>query len=142
MNLSFGSVMSIPASRMVRYGRDTSLQWQYDGITGPFAGGTALTEITVPTTDDMYVYGFSITSGESNGFYIRWESEGTAYTYYVDFPSDGTVTYTDFVPINEGIPANRRANSAITKVSLYVLNAGGAGVIYSGGLLIGSVKHE
>lgn len=142
MSLSFGSVMSMPAARMIRYGRDISLGWQHDETTGPFAAGTILSTVTVTPGSDAYIYGFSITSGESNGFYIYWENDGTAYTYYVDFPSDGSVLYTDFVPINEGLPANRRANSAITTVSLYALNAGGAGVIYSSGLLLGEVAHE
>lgn len=142
MSLSFGSVMSIPASRLIRYGRDISLAWQHDGTTGPFAAGTTLSTVTVTPGTDVYIYGFSITSGEANGFYIYWENDGTAYDYYIDFPSDGSVLYTDFVPINEGLPANRRANSAVTTVSLHALNAGGAGVIYSSGLLLGSVAHE
>jgi len=142
LSLSFGSIMSIPASRMIRYGRDISLGWEHDVATGPFAGGTVLCQVTVTPGKDAYIYGFSITAGESNGFYIRWENEGTSYTYYIDFPSDGSVTYTDFVPLNEGLPANRRAGSAVTTISLVAVNAGGAAVIYSAGLLVGEVTHE
>lgn len=142
MSLSFGSVMSIPASRMIRYGRDISLGWEHGGKTGPFAAGTTLSSVTVTPGNDVYIYGFSVTAGESNGFYIHWESDGTAYDYYIDFSSDGSIHYTDFVPINEGHPANRRASSTVTTVSLHALNAGGAGVIYSCGLLLGEVAHE
>ena len=142
MNLSFGSVMSIPAARMIRYGRDISLGWEQDSATGPFVANTTLCHVTVTPGNDMYVYGFSITSGESNAFYIRWESEGTTYDYFIDFPSDGSVSYTDFVPINEGIPANRRASSTVTTVSIVAINPGGAGVRYSAALLAGEVKHE
>lgn len=143
MSLSFGSIASIPASRLFRYGRDISLGWEHDSdTTGPFAAGEVLVDVDVTAGADMYIYGFLITAGESNAFHIYWENNGTAYSYLIDFPSDGTVQYTDFVPINEGLPANRRANSTTTTVSIKTINAGSAGVRYAAGLLVGEVKQE
>lgn len=142
-NLSFGAIASIPAARLFRYGRDISLGWEYQySITGPFIAGYTLVDVDVTAGKDMYIYGFMITAGESNAFYVYWENDGTAQSYLIDFPSDGSVVYTDFVPINEDLPANIRANSAITTVSIKAVNPGSAGVRYAAGLLVGEVDHE
>ena len=140
--MRFGSLMNEPAARMLRYGRDTQLGWESkEDTTGPFAANYELVGLDLEPNYNYYIYGYRITSGEPNIFYIRWLSDGDVKYHLVDFPSDGTVVYTDNIPINEGEPANVRYGSSIVRIGLFALGAGGAGVKYGAGLLIGRVDQ-
>ena len=137
--MQFGSITTESSARMMRYGRDIKLGWEHDNLTGPQIAGTELAGVDVPNGYNTYIYGFSITAGEPNLFYLLWESDGTSKYYFIDFPSDGTTMYTDNIPINEGYPANRTQGSAVTRVSLYIVGVVGAGMRYSGSLLLGEI---
>jgi len=140
--MRLGSIVTQPSARMLRYGRDIQIGWtSEESITGPKPANYEMVYANVPYGRDVYIYGYRISAGESNAFYIVWENNGYVQYHLIDFPSDGTVVYTDTVPINEGYPANRRQGSTISKVSIYSFNPMGTGVIYSAGLLVGGVEE-
>lgn len=140
--MRFGSIVTQSSARMMRYGRDIRIGWvSEEAIVGPQVADYEMVSITVPYGQDVYIYGYRITAGEPNAFYLEWESGGVTMYHLIDFPSDGTVVYTDAVPINEGYPANRRQGSSTTKVSMSSINAMGAGVRYGAGILLGGVSE-
>lgn len=124
---------------MLRYGRDIQPRWERDSVIGPQAAEYEIVGVAVSTDADMYIYGFTITAGESNSFYIQWESDGSTKQYMIDFGSKGTVHYDGTIPINEGHPANRRRGSAVTKVSIHAVGAMGGGINYSAAVLVGEI---
>jgi len=117
-------------ARLLRWGRDVTPTWVHGAeVTAP-AAGTALVSKTVSAGKQGFVYGFFISAGEANDFYINWTSGGTSYKRRIPLPSKGAVQYVDFVPLNEGLPADGGTNITITNV-----NAGSAGVAYQAAIL-------
>jgi len=121
-------------ARLIRWGRDVTPTWVHGGeVTAP-AAGTALVSKTVSSGKSGYIYGFFITAGEANDFKISWTSSGTTYTRRIIFGGKGSLQYADFVPLNEGLPADGGSTITITNV-----NAGSAGVIYQAAILYAEV---
>jgi hypothetical protein len=120
--------------KLIRFGRDITLYW-VDGneITAPVAG-TALVSQTVTSGKSGYIYGFFISAGETNNFKINWTSGGTAKSRKIVLGGPGTLQYVDFVPINEGFPADGGSSITITNV-----NAGSTGIVYQASILYGEV---
>jgi len=121
-------------AQVIRWGRNVAPVWVHgDEVVAP-AAGTALVSKTVSTGKSGYIYGFFISAGEANDFKISWTSGGTAYSRRIVLGGKGTVLYADFVPLNEGLPADSGTAVSITNV-----NAGGAGVIYQVAILYAEV---
>ncbi|MEM4976177.1 MAG: hypothetical protein QXT64_02510 [Desulfurococcaceae archaeon] len=129
----FGEDVSVLAN-FQRWGRDVSPVWIHGAeVTAP-AAGTALVSKTVSAGKSGYIYGFFISAGEANDFMINWTSGGAAYSIRIVLPGKGTLQYVDFVPINEGLPADGGSTITITNV-----NAGLAGIVYQARLLYAEV---
>jgi len=119
---------------LARWGRSISPRWIIGSEVSAPAAGAALLSQTVSAGKSGYIYGFFITASEANQFYLQWSSGGTAYKRRIILPSAGTVHYADFVPLNEGLPAD-----ASSTVSIIVVNAGSSGSVYQAGILYGEV---
>lgn len=125
---------SATLSTMIRWGRNVSPFWVHGSeVTAPSAG-TALVSRTVTSGKVGYIYGFFIMAGEANDFRINWTSGGIARSIRIPFGGRGAVHYADFVPLNEGMPADGGTSITITNV-----NAGSSGVAYQARLLIGEI---
>jgi len=117
----------------IRWGRDVAPAWVHgDEVVAPVAN-TALVSVTVSTGRAGYIYGFFISCGEANDFKINWVVGGAAKSVRIPM-AKGSLHYVDFIPLNEGMPADGGSSITITNV-----NAGGAGVIYQARLLYGEV---
>ena len=127
-NIMDGTILS---AKLVRWGREVSPAWVHgDEVTAPVAG-TALVSWTVPDDKTGYIYGFFISAGEGNDFRVNWVSGGVVYSKLIMFPSKGTLHFTDIVALNEGLPADPG-----TSITITVVNAGSAGVVYQAALLV------
>jgi len=121
-------------ARLQRWGRDAEPFWVHgDELTAP-AAGTALVSRTVSAGKKGYIYGFFISAGEANDFFINFTSGGTAYKVRVVFGGKGTLQASDCIALNEGLPADAGSTVSITNV-----NAGSAGVVYQARLLYAEV---
>jgi hypothetical protein len=117
-----------------RWGRNVAPAWIHGSeLTAP-AANTALVSNTVTTGKVGYVYGFFISAGEANDFKINWTSGGATYSRRIVFSGKGSLQYVDFIPLNEGLPADAGSIITITNV-----NAGSAGVVYQAALLYAEV---
>jgi len=117
-----------------RYGRSITPTWIHGSeATAPSAGATLVSK-TVSSGKKGYIYGFFISAGEANDFYIQWVSGGTTYKIRIPLSSKGAVQYVDFVALNEGLPADDGST-----VSIIVVNAGSSGVVYQSRLLYAEV---
>jgi len=117
-------------SRLIRWGRDVTPVWVHAAEVSAPAAGTALVSKTVSSGKSGYIYGFFISAGEANEFYINFTSGGTTYKVRIPLPSKGAVQYVDFIPLNEGLPADGGS-----VVSITVINAGSSGAVYQARLL-------
>ncbi|MEM1523612.1 MAG: hypothetical protein QXU69_11305 [Thermofilaceae archaeon] len=132
LELSDASLSAL--SKLLRWGRDVSPLWVHGGEVVAPAAGTALVSRIVSIGKVGYIYGFYISAGEANDFRINWTSGATAYSIRIVFPSKGSLQYVDFVPINEGLPADGGSTISITNV-----NSGSAGVVYQARILYAEV---
>jgi hypothetical protein len=114
----------------VRWGRNVSPVWVIGSETTAPSAGTALISKTVSTGKTGYIYGFLITAQEANDFKINWTSGGLSKSLRIVFGGKGTTTYTDNIPMNEGLGADAGTSITITNV-----NAGGSGMVYQACLL-------
>jgi hypothetical protein len=117
-----------------RWGRNVSPTWVVGSEVAAPAAGTALVSRTVSTGKTGYVYGFLISSGESNDFRLTWTSGGTSRSLRIVLASKGTVVLISPVPVNEGLPADGGTSVSVTNVS-----AGSSGVVYQAAILYAEV---
>jgi len=117
---------------LMRWGRAVTPLWTYGSeITAP-AAGTTLVSVSVPSGKRGYIYGVYISVGEGNDFKINWVSAGTTRSIRISFAGKGSVLAIFNTAVNEGYPADGGTSITITN-----LVAGGAGIIYQAGLLVG-----
>ncbi|MEM4484169.1 MAG: hypothetical protein QXS19_09645 [Candidatus Methanomethylicia archaeon] len=135
--MSFYPPMNIDLNllaKLIRFGKNIEPTWIHGGeITAP-AANTNLVSRIVSSGKQGYIYGFFISAGEANDFKINWTSGGTARSIRIMFTGKGSLQYVDFVPLNEGFPADAGSTITITNV-----NAGSSGVIYQARLLYAEV---
>jgi len=118
----------------IRYARNVTPTWIHGSeVTAPSAGATLVSK-TVSSGKKGYIYGFFISAGEANDFYINFKYNGTLYKIRIPLPSKGAVHYADFIPLNEGLPADSNSTVSITVVS-----AGSSGIVYQARLLYAEV---
>jgi len=101
-------------ARLIRFGRKVKLNWTYTIdmiITYP---NTILASAYIPPGHKGYIYGFFISCGEANDFYISWVHEGATQELLIQLPGKGTIQYVDFVPLNEISPADEDTYITIT----------------------------
>ncbi|MEM4619694.1 MAG: hypothetical protein QW607_05720 [Desulfurococcaceae archaeon] len=116
--------------KLIRFGKNVNPAWIHGTeVTAP-AANTNLVSKTVSSGKQGYIYGFYITAGEANDFKINWTSGGTARSIRIMFTGKGSLQYVDFVPLNEGLPADAGTTISITNV-----NSGSSGIIYQARLL-------
>lgn len=121
-------------ARLVRFGRDVSPAWIAGAQISAPAAGTPLVSVTVSPGKQGYIYGFHIVATEANSFRLTWTSNGAAYSILIPFPSAGLLRLTDFIAVNEGLPADGG-----TTISIANVNAGSAGSTYQAMLLYAEV---
>lgn len=113
------------------FNREVMPTWRnYSGIIiAPAAGGVLA---SYPTTQiQTWIYGFFIACTEVNNFVVKWVYCGNDFVRFVPFGGLGYSEQIDYVPLNEGYPADNRSVISIT-----VVNAGNAGQQYQAGLMI------
>ena len=116
------------------FNRNVKPSWSYlPYFTAPAGGSVLIQKDTVATA--TYIYGFFIAAGEANAFLINWTFAGSIYSRLIPLGGVGAVETIDCVPLNEGQPADKKSVITITNI-----NAGGAGILYQAGLLIGEVN--
>jgi hypothetical protein len=98
-------------------------------VITPGAGAALITR-TVTNGTLGYIYGFLISSQETNDFSINWTSGGVGQKISIVFASKGTTQDTEDISLNGLLPADAGTNITIT-----VTNAGGLGTIYQAALL-------
>jgi hypothetical protein len=117
------------------FNRPVMPSWDYSGaLTAPVAGAILVTHNVVRKA--AYIYGFRISAQEKNDFYINWSTTNGTYSLLVPFGGLGYLSEIDYVPLNEGQPTDPR-----TIITITVVNAAGAGLIYQAGLLIAEVDN-
>jgi len=126
--------LDLPMSSLykhIRWGRDVTPAWIIGSeIVAPVIN-TILVSRTVSAGKRGYIYGFFISTEESNIFYIQWVSGGT--TYRIRIPASRGLMYTVLpCAVNDDLPAD----SAST-ISIIVANAGST--VYQAGLLYAEV---
>jgi len=117
-------------SRLIRWGRDVSPVWIHSGEVSAPTAGTALVSQTVSSGKVGFIYGFYITASEANDFLINWVTGGASKSIRIKFTGAGSLQYVDFIPLNEGLPADGGSSITITNV-----NAGSTGSVYQARLL-------
>ena len=113
------------------FNREVMPTWKNyaDIITAPTAGQVL---VSYPTTQiQTWIYGFFISCTEFNTFMINWISNKSNFVRLVPFGGLGMMQAIDYIPLNEGFPADNR-----TTITITVVNAAAIGEQYQAGLLI------
>lgn len=118
----------------LRWGRDVSPEWVHAAEQTAPGAGTALITKAVTAGKTGYIYGFFISTQESNDFLLNWTSGGVARSKRIIFGGAGSTECVDTVALNEGLGADAETNITITNV-----NAAAGGKIYQADLLYGEV---
>jgi len=117
-------------STLIRWGRNAAPSWVHAAEVSVPAAGTALVSRTVSSGKVGFIYGFYIMASEANDFLINWTSGGASKSMRIKFTGAGSLQYVDFIPLNEGLPADGGSSITITNV-----NAGSSGSVYQARLL-------
>ena len=113
------------------FNREVMPTWKNyaDIITAPTAGQVL---VSYPTTQiQTWIYGFFISCTEVNNFMVNWICGGNPFARLIPFGGLGYSSEIDYVPLNEGLPADNR-----TTITITVVNAGNISQQYQAGLMI------
>jgi len=147
-NISFGERGSGSSSESKRIGRELSLEWThgdlyYDIIIAHWMPPpwvfTKLVEKPLTAGVDTYIYGYYIMTEEPNRFWVLWYLDNVYYYREVNIPGKGFIYYIDNVPINIGVPGQKKASDDPTEttIGIYATIENPNVTFYQAGILTG-----
>jgi len=126
--------LELALAKYQRWGRNVTPTWTHATEVVAPGAGTALVTQAVGAGKVGYIYGFFISTQESNDFLINWTSGAAGRSKRIVFGGGGVIQDVEPVALNEGLPADTGTNITITNV-----NAGTAGKVYQANLLYAEV---
>jgi hypothetical protein len=113
------------------FNREVMPTWKNYGkiITAPTAGQVLVSYPTVQI--QTWIYGIFISVTEFNTFLLSWVCQNNTFYRLIPFGGLGMMQAIDYIPINEGFPADNKTVISITNVA-----PAASGEQYQAGLLI------